>query len=546
MYKLMIVDDEYATRHGLKVCIDWASYGIEVVGEAENGKRGLELVEQLRPDIVLSDVRMPYMDGIEMSKLLKQQHPEIKIVFISGYDDIEYLKSAMKVDAVDYILKPVNLVELQAVIEKIMAISKREADQKDILYRMNAKLNESIPLLREKFFIQLVRDRAGDRASLEKRVHFLELQLPYQAPYCTLIISIDNPREVFETVTEKETELISFSIQNICQEIIDLRLYGYAFEHQRGEYVLIVHLPESEGEEAIFPIVDEIKSSLLSFLHRFVHISLTIGVGKTVERLDEVAESYEMAAGAIEQKLFLGKNQVITFDVLGAQKGMDFRHMNEKVRAIVSLLKTGDAEQVGLQLDNLFQVLSSSRSISQKDGQRLCLQLLLVTSQFLSEFGMQTAALTEEETEVWEELTKVETLEDMHQRLKKYLTSICESVECRTYKKTHDVIHDIFRIVQERYADNLTIADIASQVYLAKTYICLLFKQETGETINEYITRVRMEKSKQLLTSTDQKLAEICTAIGYTEPSYFSKQFRKYTGMNPSEYRDIHKGVSGS
>lgn len=542
MYKLIIVDDEYSTRSGLKMCINWFEYGIEVAGEAENGNKGLELANRVRPDIVLTDVKMPGMDGIEMVKRLKEQHPDTKFVFISGYDDIEYLKSAMKMDAVDYILKPVNLEELNAVIEKIMTMSKREESRKDMLQRMSAKLNQSIPLLREKFLIQLIRDGRADRISTEKRIDFLDLRLPYDAPYCALIVRIDNPRTVFDTMTEQNTQLISFAIQNICQEIVDARASGSVFEHQRGEYVLLVALPEAEGEDFIFPLVSELMASLNGFLKRMAEeISLTIGIGAAVAHLGLLADSYQMALEAIERKLFLGKNQVITFDVLAAQKDVDYRRINERIAVFASVLKTGDANQVSQQLEALFAELRASAGIGFIDCQRICLQLLLVTSQFLSEFGMRAGDLGERESEAWSQLMKLETLDDMSGYLQGYLKEVCERIENRREKPVPEVITEIIRIIHQRYPDNLTIADIASQVYLAKTYICLLFKQETGETINEYITRVRMEKAKELLQDTDQKLSDVCTAIGYAEPSYFTKQFRKYTGMNPSDYRDLHR-----
>ncbi|MFS0723114.1 response regulator [Paenibacillus sp. 1P07SE] len=542
MYKLIIVDDEYSTRNGLKLCINWFEYGIEVAGEAENGNKGVELANRILPDIVLTDVKMPSMDGIEMVNRLKDDHPETKFVFISGYDDIGYLKSAMKMDAVDYILKPVNLEELKAVIEKIMAMTKREESRKDMLQQMNARLNQSIPLLREKFFIQLIRDRQADRMSMEKRIDFLDLMLPYEAPYCALIIRINNPRTVFAAMTEQNTQLISFAIQNICQEIVDARISGRVFEHQRGEYVLLVALPEMEGEDMIFPLVSELMDSLNSFLSRMAEaISLTIGVGGTVEHMGVLADSYKMAAEAIERKLFLGRNQVITFDVMAAQKDVDYRLINERITVFASVLKTGDVAQVTLQLDKLFEELRTSPGIGFVDCQRICLQLLLVTSQFLSEFGMRAGDLGERESEAWSQLMKLETIDDMSLHIKKYLMAVCKRIESRQEKPVPEVITAIMRIIHERYPDNLTIADIASQVYLAKTYICLLFKQETGETINEYITRVRMEKAKERLTGSDQKLAEICASIGYAEPSYFTKQFRKYTGMNPSDYRDLHR-----
>ncbi|MBD2846302.1 response regulator [Paenibacillus sp. IB182496] len=550
MEKLIIVDDERSTRRGLRVCMDWAKYGIEVAGEAENGRKGLELAEALQPDIVLTDVRMPVMDGIEMTGRLRALLPEVKVVFVSGYDEVDYLKTAMKMDAVDYILKPVHLPELTEVVEKIVTLTHRERGRRDLLQRMSARLHESMPLLRERFFVQLIRggESGGehDGAALGRRAAFLELGLACEASYAVLLVSIDNSQAVFEAMPEREAELVSFAVCNICQEVLEAEQAGFVFEHRRGEYVLAVQLGERGGIESLVPLAERLKADLSGSLGRLAGgISLTIGIGGVASGLGQLHASYAMAYEAIAHKLYLGRNRVIAFDALGSERAVDFGGWHARIAELAALLKSADRSALQAQLSETFAALAAERTIGYKDSQRICLQLLLKISEFVAEFGFGTEALSRREAEAWARVAQLETLEDMQCELLGLLEAVCDAVERRKRTRSHEAVRSIVQIVESEYGGNLTIADIAAKVYLSQTYICLLFKQETGETINEYITRVRMHKAQELLRDTDLKLAEVCFAIGYAEPSYFSKQFRKWAGMNPREYRDTYREDRG-
>ncbi|WP_135549217.1 response regulator [Paenibacillus cymbidii] len=541
MYKMIIVDDEATTRYGLRVCVDWNAYGIEIVGEAGGGEAGLQLAEQLRPDIVLTDVKMPGMDGIEMVGQLRRRFEKMKVIFISGYDDIEYLKQAMKFDAIDYIFKPVNLAELLQVVQKVVDLSKEEKGQQDILLQMSAKLRESMPLLRERFFIQLLTDDKGQDAHvLEKRIEFLDLSLPLASLYCTLIVSLDNKASILGQMSQKETELISFSVQNICQEVVRGQLFGYVIEHTTGEYVIILQLTNDEEQEEIFSLVAELKVKLHDFLERFIHTSLTVGVGSCVHHLKDLSYSYRTASEAVQMKLFLGNNKIITVDDMETGRNVDLRNIHTAVNALPSLLKKGMEDKLLACLDALFDEIAHYRGMTQHHCRTIALQVLSGASHFLVEYDMATETLQQQERKLGEVLFQLETIYDMKLALSEYLVAVCRIVGEKRSKKTHEVIDRIKAVIREQYPMNLTIDDISNQVFFSSTYICLLFKQETGETINDYLTRTRMEQAKELLVNTDLKLHDICFKIGYAEPGYFSKQFKKMFGFSPSEYRDIY------
>ncbi|CAG7652634.1 Protein-glutamate methylesterase/protein-glutamine glutaminase [Paenibacillus allorhizosphaerae] len=221
--------------------MNWEKYGIEFSGEADDGDTALEAIEQFMPDIVLTDVRMPNMDGITLSQEIRSRYPHIKIVFVSGHDDAEYMKSAMKVSAVDYIFKPVNLQELCSVIERVVADLHAESTERRMMQDMQVKLKESMPLLREKFLMSLISDKVSQPERIRERMDFLGLQLLRAASFWVIVISVDNLADIRETRSEQDWQLLCYAVQHVCQELADHYLNGFIFEY-RGEFVGILYV----------------------------------------------------------------------------------------------------------------------------------------------------------------------------------------------------------------------------------------------------------------------------------------------------------------
>ncbi|SDE25499.1 two-component system, response regulator YesN [Paenibacillus sp. UNCCL117] len=544
MYRLIIVDDEVSTRTGLRDYFEWSAYGIEVAGEAGNGEAGLALARSVKPHIVLTDVKMPGMNGIELAKRLREEDPGVKIVFISGYDDVEYLKSALKMDAIDYILKPINRKELASVFDKIVKLTDSEREQHDLFNHLNAKLQQSFPLLREKFLHRLLHETQWHPGELERQIEFLELSLPSESDYCAIAISVDDEEVAFERLSQREIELTGFSIQNICEEIVAKYMQGYIVEQRKGVFAGILCIRTEAETEALYEMLTELKEQLDDFLKRLMDISLSIGVGSPVRRLTELHHSYRQANDALHQKLFLGKNRLILIDQLYTREQSDFRTIRSRIDKLASMLKSADEDGMMTQLAELFDDIVRNRNMNVKSCRMTGQNLLLVASQFLMEIDAWSEELERAEEQARDSMFRLETISEMQTAVQTYYRLACRAIHDKKSKKSRNVIERIKSVMESRYHENLTISGIAEEVYLTTTYVCLIFKQETGYTLNDYLTKVRMDKAIEMLKDPASKLYDICYAIGYSEPSYFSKQFKKYTGLSPSEYRNMHGGPS--
>jgi two-component system response regulator YesN len=544
MYRLLIVDDEPTVRFGLRSYFNWSSYGIEVMGEADDGDVALEMVEEEQPDLILTDVRMPNMDGISMSQQISARYPQCKIIFVSGHDDADYLKSALKISAADYIFKPVNLQELSAVITRVIADLDAERAEKSQKEELLVKLNESMPLLREKFLLSLI-GSGTPKLELRERIDFLGLDLPIHASYWVIVVSVDDLADIIGGRSERDRQLLWYAVLNICQELIDSYLRGYAFEYQNGEFVAVL-TADTDGEivpdaaEALFALAGDIQTNM----DRWLKIGVTIGISDRVIALSDLTHAYKQAREATDHKWYLGKNRIITMDSMESLEldavGIN-RYDHVHNGQLMSALKAADADKLREALDLIFADLNLNRRDGLKYARNVCLQVVLAVGQLILELSVQSPELESLESSLWEALFEKETLSEMRHLIESYLTAVCERIREKRTGKLANLVERVRAVIELNYADGgLTAAEIGKAVYLTPTYVSLLFKQETGQTINEYLTQVRVDKAKELLRDPQNKFYDICYAIGYTDPSYFTKLFKKATGVTPSVYRDSY------
>ena len=535
MYKAYLVDDDVHVRRGLKGHFDWAKYGIEVVGEAENGKKAFEELKDNPVDIVITDVKMPKMDGIELACRLRERYKNIKIIFISGHDDLDFLKSSMKVGAVDYILKSIDLDEFAETIRRVTGMICAENEKESLLCQMEKQVRQSMPLLRDKFLMRLVKDTVSP--DVDQQLEFLGLSLKKEGSFCAMAATVDNYFDVYGGRGEHDRQLLSFAVLNILQEIVDKYFSGYAFETRLGEYTAVLMLNENEDFETGLL---ELAAESQRLLSRHLAVSAVMGIGQVVRGLAGLRSSYLGAIKAIERRSYLGGDRAVTVDPYrdAAGKAGDQVRRRELYEKI---LAGSQQELLGL----LREIFQSARAQGEACLKDTLFQLLNLP---LTEFEEYRELLEPEFSSarlICERFFCCRELKEMQRLVERLYLSYCRVSRANRENPTSSVILQIRQCMKDRYAENLTVNDIAEAVYLTPTYVCLLFKQKTGVTINDYLTEIRIKKAKELLRDPEKKLYDICFLVGYTSPSYFSKLFKKVTGYTPSEYRELRPIPSG-
>lgn len=532
MLELYIVDDESSVRTGLTECIDWSRYGVEIVGSAANGEIASREIQNLCPDLVITDIKMPFMDGIELAKRLHGDMPETEIIFLSGYDDVEFLKEAIKVEAVDYIFKPLDLVELDKVLQKaIDRINRRKSNIRQ-LSDMQEKIDQSFPLLRENFMANLLKEGNGD-GNLEQRLKFLSVPLPVDERYCVFLISIDNKGIVFENKTEKERQVCSILIKEAILAVVPEQTRGFALGIDTGVVALILSLSGRDEE-----ILDTVANELRRTIGKNLAYDFTIGIGCVADGLAHIRESYLTAQEAVLCKLYYGRNKIIAFDALTEGYQEDVKNsavFNEE--KFCNILYTGVEDRLSVYIEKIFSTMRRDKFSRQK-VRIVSMQIALSALKQLIRDDAAPPGDIPSETALVDKLNKLETAEDMKNYVRDFTVRICERNNQKRASEPSKVVARIMEIIGRRYGENLTITDISKEIYLTATYLCLVFKHQTGMTINDYLTKVRMNKAIDLLKSSPEKLGQICEMVGYNDPSYFCKLFKKYTGLTPSQYRE--------
>ena len=538
--KLLIVDDEPRTVKGLLRCLDYASFGIHEIRTASDGLAALAVMENFPADIVLADIGMPRMSGIELSQELRRLYPAVRIVFITGHADVDYMKSAFKAQAVDYILKPIDVQELRGVMERVAAQISSERQRTAYLREIESRLDESLPLLREKFFLGLLSNDFSDPELIERKLRVLRLAFPPDTGYAVFVIVPDHP----EDARLADGSLLSVAIASNVQEILCAHGGGYCFEKADAHFVCILTLPQLQalpGDDGLSPTAEELLESIAGEVRRTLaenlELSVTIGVGPWCEQLAGLPAAYEIAQQAAARRLYLGTNQIILGSGTGIHQApfvhIPFFHYNRIHTAVVN----SNVDEALLVVDGIFHTIGECGAWKRAQVLTVCAQIISAVNSALTESvecsDEEAAALAG----VLTRLPSCATLGEMRDMVERHIRQSTERILSASLSVPGDVVRTVKTIVNEHYSENISLRTIARDVYLSPSYLCLLFKQETGQTLTSYITGVRIERAKHLMQNRNKKLIDVCFEVGFNDSKYFSRVFKKYTGESPSAYQ---------
>ncbi|HEY0827742.1 MAG TPA: response regulator [Bacilli bacterium] len=502
MLKAIVVDDEKMTRETLFNNIPWELLGFTVVEQAQNGIQALELARQIVPDVVLCDIRMPKMNGIELGKELRNLYPDCKLIFLSAYSDKDYLKSAIKLSAVDYIEKPLILPDI---IELISTTAFSCFEEKK-------RSKESSSLVKQKLAVDLCNPHF-DAILIENKLPF-----PMKGEYRTAIIKFN-----FQTnnKADLESRMNDFGLKVLAG------LYGH------DQIILHFFIEDSKMEETIFLALENfIQSS------RLTDTKVFISLGPKVPGLDRIYSSYDTASALLGRLFFSDYYQMVwELDPPGDTYLFE-ENISDK---FYHLLKENKREYLFAQIDTMMNdIRKCSRSPANyiKNG---FFSIFLKMNRFLEEQHLSTDEFMEESLNekkfIWEVISSFSTLVEMEHYLKQHTQIIFDQLNNEANQ--HDAAHGIKKYIQEHFQDiNLSINSIAQRFFLSSNYASFIFKRENHMTINQYITAVRMDKAKSLLVNKKNTLIDIAAMVGYSDSKYFARVFKKETGMTTSEYRE--------
>lgn len=531
MYKILIVDDEAIVREGIKNRIDWKEHGFECVGDSDNGRDALEAVKHLRPDVVLTDISMPFMDGLELSRHIVEQFPSTKIIILTGFDDFEYAQKAVKLQVTDFILKPITSAEIRQMLNKLKLEMDEERGHQEHLNRMKQLLNESLPVLKERFLERLATSPLKEWEIAEKVRYF---SLPLNGPaFISLAVEIDELRPDQQGTDQ---ELHAFGVYNIVQEVLSEEPQSAVFRY-KGNKAMALLSGDSPGK--LYAKARELAEQIRTSVKSWLLFTVSVGVGTVCGDLQDVHHSCRAAAAALEYRLLLGSDQVICISNLEKRGSQPVFDSSENEKGLVSAIKTGTAAEVEQWIAKLIRELKHS-SISMEQCYYRVLKIMLAVLQALIEIGCREQELFRSEKRLLTELYSFRTLAEIEDWLKDICGRALKDVAAARRDLTQSQMREAVDYIMEHYEDpGLSVKTVCSRVYMSSSYFSTMFKDYTGKTFVEYLTSVRMDKAKELLKHTLLKNYEVAARTGYQDPQYFSVLFKKYAGCTPTEYRQM-------
>ncbi|MFC4776252.1 helix-turn-helix domain-containing protein [Paenibacillus sp. GCM10023252] len=521
MLKLLIADDDPFTLQGIISAIPWRDIGIGTIYQASNGSKAYQIALQERPQLLLTDVRMPKMDGIELASAYRQLEPSAEIVFMSGFSDKEYLKSAIKIRAVSYVEKPIDTEELQSALQLAVAqcrelLRNPEAESK--------KIAAAVPLISSELALAITKPQAN----AERMTELSELagfSFPGRMRLQTLLIKIRN-----KTIAKSDSSeaMMDYVFRLAAGLLTEPNTTGFAAVKDQSHFV--VHLYDSSGRSDVLQdAVDRFASNFLDTLPD--RDMVFIASGKPVIGLKNAEESYRSATITLQHMFFNG----YPFYSYSENQSPAYTYNAGISTVFTQHLAKLDIPQAVKLIHSLTFDIKQHKNTMVNSVKEIYFQLLLI---LVTQAGERDIQLFDRaDNNLWNKMSEFHTLSELRDFLEEMIQHYARSIKEQSPYSA--VVDGILTYIHQHYDDeNLSIGQISTHTLLTASYLCNRFKQETGLTINQYLTEYRVSKAKELLRDTTLKVADVSLRVGYSNGDYFAKCFRKITGKNPSAFRE--------
>jgi len=536
MYKMIVADDEELVRRGMRSSINWEEHGISIVGEAKDGIEALEKIRELNPDIIITDIRMPKMDGLELIRQAKSEFPEIKIIILSGYEDFNYAQKAIRNGAFDYLVKPIEVESVLEVVKKACLEIDKEANRVKNEQELRRMVMESLPVLRDRFLLGLV-NGASKVKNIKEKFDFLNIKIKTEN-FVVLTIEIDDYKYISSGLSMEDRLLMAFSVKNIAEELMNEYSSAVAFELNEYSIVILSNFNSGQLNYEVNNLMDVCKK-IKYYVNKYLNITVSIGIGGLYKTPDHILLSFQESQRALEYKFILGKNQTIYINDIepDSEKENRISYPFDKEMDVISALRIGDVAGVERTVEEFFASVLENFNIDPQEMKRLCLRFVYSVSHVLIEMNLPIDEITDRNISFESEINKCETVEEIRKWSKKFLSTAAENIYELKNNKNVEFVKKAIEYIKSNYFKTFTVQDVAKAVYLTPNYLSNIFKQVTGKTVLEYMTEVKLQYARELLRDPDIKASEVSEMVGYKDPKYFSQLFKKHTGFTPSEFR---------
>ena len=521
-YKVILVDDEAEVIDMIEKKIHWNDLGFEVAGSATNGVKALELVEKLQPDVVLTDIKMPYMDGLELSRRLNREYPNIYIMLCTGFDEFEYAKEAVHLEIKEYMLKPVNATELSESLTNLKHTLDREREEKLNVKKLNDYFQEVLPKLQSNFFISLIEGR------VEKRDYerFLQAyQVDMKGPLFGCVIFHTSENHVPEGMNPL---LLSMSVEReIKQRLMD-QWNCQEFIYM-GNTLLILEL---DAEDEITQITDACDRFC-----RWAYRIMGAVVTAVCDSLYEISLSYERAREAVSYRVLYGTKRAINIgEIVPKEQIKPVQSEESRMQMLLRAIRIGDSAEIERAAHEEMEKLhKNTETMSQYN--LATMEIVSGFFKFCTDNSLDFNKISGNMQNIYEKVSQMDE-SSLTAWIVQMSETISEKLKCARNSSARRLIVEAQNIVKERYMEaDISLDEVCAVLGVSNSYFSSVFKKEAGKSFISYLTDYRMDIAAEMILNTDEKSYTIAEKVGYLDANYFSYVFKKKFGVSPSKYR---------
>lgn len=534
--KVFLVEDEMVIRRGIKNSIDWEKEGYIFCGEASDGELAYPMIIKEKPDILITDIRMPFMDGLELCKLVKKELPNIKILILSGYDEFDYAKEAIRLGVTEYLLKPISSGKLLEALNGVSESIRREKEDKDLVRKYMEEMRENTEHEKQKFFEQMI---AGNLSMADALETGKKYEMNLSAGMYNLLLF----RFTLGEENRKSGELLGeaeYAIEKLTERL------EYVFEFQRGvegwAFLLM-----ADNEEQMSERVKELSKDLEEIMKNYSTIAYFGGIGQPVARLRELEESFREAERALAARFTMELNRIISVedirmaqnvDTLDDIEIMSFGEIEKTRTMLEKFLNNGAEDEIDEFVDVYINELPEENLKSVLMRQYIIMDAYIVMMSFCEKIEGIEGEMQAQSEELKNSMKTIQTLEEIKNYIRMLLKKIIGVRDTISGRRYSDIIEIAKDQIRKTYmSDEISLNTIATEVGMSPSYFSSIFSKEMGKTFVEYLTEIRMDRAKELLMCSSMKTSEIGYEVGYKDPHYFSYIFKKTQNCTPKEFR---------
>ncbi len=534
--KVFLVEDEMVIRRGIKNSIDWEKEGYIFCGEASDGELAYPMIIKEKPDILITDIRMPFMDGLELCKLVKKELPNIKILILSGYDEFDYAKEAIRLGVTEYLLKPISSGKLLEALNGVSESIRREKEDKDLVRKYMEEMRENTEHEKQKFFEQMI---AGNLSMADALETGKKYEMNLSAGMYNLLLF----RFTLGEENRKSGELLGeaeYAIKKLTERL------EYVFEFQRdveGWAFLLM----ADNEEQMSERVKELSKDLEEIMKNYSTITYFGGIGQPVARLRELEESFREAERALAARFTMELNRIISVEDIRMAQNVDtlddieitsFGEIEKTRTMLEKFLNNGAEDEIDEFVDVYINELPEENLKSVLMRQYIIMDAYIVMMSFCEKIEGIEGEMQAQSEELKNSMKTIQTLEEIKNYIRMLLKKIIGVRDTISGRRYSDIIEIAKDQIRKTYmSDEISLNTIAAEVGMSPSYFSSIFSKEMGKTFVEYLTEIRMDRAKELLMCSSMKTSEIGYEVGYKDPHYFSYIFKKTQNCTPKEFR---------